>query len=283
MLLELAIGDAYGAGFEYASEMVAKHNDLSYYVKHPRHKEIKLGAYTDDTQMTLAIAELILSDDDWTPLNIASRFVECFHRDPRTGYSGRFYDFLLETKTGQQFLNTIKPHSDKSGAAMRATPIGLYADIDEVIEKTTIQAKVTHDTPDGISAAVASALLTHYFYYQVGDKTDAGIWLDERITSNHKWSEPYVGKVSAKGWMSVRAAITAVQRNSSLSELLKDCINFTGDVDTVATIALAAASHSLEYEQDLPDVLVHTLENGTYGRAYLIQLDKHLLRKIQNQ
>jgi ADP-ribosylglycohydrolase len=43
-----------------------------------------------------------------------------------------------------------------------------------------------------------------------------------------------------------------------LSELLKDCIAFTGDVDTVATIALAAASCSEEITQDLP---AHLIEN----------------------
>lgn len=283
MLLELAIGDAYGAGFEYANEKVVKHNDLSRYIQHPRHKDITPGHYTDDTQMTLAITELMLSADAWTPLNIATRFVECFHRDPRTGYAGRFYDFLRTTTSGQQFLDNIKPESDKSGAAMRAMPIGLYADIDDVIEKTTLQAKVTHDTPDGIAAAIASALLTHYFYYKIGDKADVGQWLDTKIDSRHQWSEPYTGKVKAKGWMSVRAAITALQRNDSLSNLLKDCIAFTGDVDTVATIALAAASHSVDYKKDLPDVLSYTLENGAFGRDYLIKLDTQLLRKIQNQ
>lgn len=35
MLLELAIADAYGAGFEYADEMLVN-NDLSQYVEHPR-------------------------------------------------------------------------------------------------------------------------------------------------------------------------------------------------------------------------------------------------------
>ncbi len=283
MLLELAIGDAYGAGFEYANEKVAKHNDLTGYVKHPRHKEINPGDYTDDTQMTLAIVELMLSGDDWTSLNIANRFVQCFHRDPRTGYSGRFYEFLLVTKTGEDFLQNIKPESDKSGAAMRAMPIGLYPYIDEVIEKTTCQAKVTHNTPDGISAAIASALLTHYFYYDIGEKADVGRWLDSQIDSHHQWSEPYVGKVKAKGWMSVRAAITAIQCNNSLSGLLRNCIAFTGDVDTVATIALAGASNSMEYKKNLPEILIQTLENGKFGRDYLIQLDEQLLRKIQNQ
>ena len=37
MLLELALGDAYGAGFEYASDMIQRHNDLTHFVKHPRH------------------------------------------------------------------------------------------------------------------------------------------------------------------------------------------------------------------------------------------------------
>jgi ADP-ribosyl-[dinitrogen reductase] hydrolase len=38
MLLELAIGDAYGAGFEYVDvEMVRRRNNLSGYVQHPRH------------------------------------------------------------------------------------------------------------------------------------------------------------------------------------------------------------------------------------------------------
>ncbi|MEH1888940.1 MAG: hypothetical protein V7K92_05535 [Nostoc sp.] len=39
MLLELAIADAYGAGFEYADEMILN-NDLSLYVKHPRFRLI---------------------------------------------------------------------------------------------------------------------------------------------------------------------------------------------------------------------------------------------------
>src|SRR5579859_6186623 len=66
MLLELAIGDAYGAGFEYADmSMIQRHNDLTRYVKHPRH-HIKPGAYTDDTQMSIAIVEAMLSAQPWT-------------------------------------------------------------------------------------------------------------------------------------------------------------------------------------------------------------------------
>jgi len=52
---------------------------------------------------------------------------------------------------------------------------------------------------------------------------------------------------------------------------------FTGDVDTVAAIALAAASNSPEITHDLPQTLIDTLENQTYGKDYLIELDQKLM------
>ncbi len=276
MLLELAVGDAYGAGFEYADILIPKFNNLSRYIQHPLHRGTRPGMYTDDTQMSLALAELILSDDEWTPLNIASKFVECFHCDRREGYAGRFYQFLKDTKTGEQFLKNIRPKSDKSGGAMRATVIGVFPTIEKVIDKATIQAKVTHDTPDGISASIASALMAHYFIYDLGEKSQLGNFLETHIDSRHHWSQPYKGKVKSKGWMSVQASVTAVMRNDTMSALLKDCIAFKGDVDTVATIALGSACHSQEITQDLPQHLINTLENYTYGRDYLIHLDEQL-------
>lgn len=277
MLLELAIGDAYGAGFEYAdSELVQRYNDLSRYIQHPRH-QIKPGCYTDDTQMSLAIAETLVAGEPWTPEVLAHRFVTTFKRDPREGYAGKFYRFLLQVQDGQQFLENIIWTSDKSGAAMRAAPIGVLPTIEQVIEATTLQAAITHNTPDGINAAIAAALMSHYFIYQLGEKKELGQFLETHVSG--EWSKPWQGEVRSKGWMSVRAAITAVIRNDSLSELLKDCISFTGDVDTVGAIALAAAACSEEITQDLPDHLIDGLENGTYGRDYIIQLDKQLMAR----
>ena len=170
MLLELAIGDAYGAGFEYVDRSIIKRfNNLKEYRKHQKY-DIGDGRYTDDTQMSLAIAELLVEGVEWTPLNIANKFVEVFKRDPREGYAGRFYQFLQEVKTGEEFLQKMHPESDKSGAAMRACPIGFIPDIQEVIRHATIQAKLTHNTPLGINAAVAAALMSHYFIYNHGGK-----------------------------------------------------------------------------------------------------------------
>ena len=49
MLYEIAIADAYGAGFEFAApEVIAQHNDLSCYVPHQLYG--MLGNYTDEKQ-----------------------------------------------------------------------------------------------------------------------------------------------------------------------------------------------------------------------------------------
>lgn len=158
MLIELAIGDAYGAGFEYADQaFVERYNDLSNYRQHPKHK-LKPGSYTDDTQMSIAIAELIVSGKDWSRRNLAAKFVEAFKRDEREGYAGKFYRFLQSVNSGDEFLSQLDGTSDKSGGAMRATPIGVFPTVKKVKEKATLQAAITHNSPDGIDAAIASTI-----------------------------------------------------------------------------------------------------------------------------
>ena len=228
MLIELAIGDAYGAGFEFVDQQTIQlYNNLKGYIKHPHH-DIGPGCYTDDTQMSLAVAEAIVSRKLWTPELLATKFVAAFHRDRRLG-----------------------------------------------IENATIQAAITHNIPDGIKAAIAAALMSHYFIYQLGLKKNLGNFLEQHVPG--EWSIPWQGEVSTKGVVCVRAAITAVMLHDSMSKLLQACIAFSGDVDTVATIALAAGSCSIEIAQDLPENLVQGLENQSYGRDYIRGLDRQLM------
>jgi len=68
-----------------------------------------------------------------------------------------------------------------------------------------------------------------------------------------------------------------------MSDVLKTCIQFSGDVDTVAAIALAAGSCSAEVAQDLPVHLFDELENGQYGRDYIRLLDRRLMALLRNE
>ncbi len=278
MLKELAIADAYGAGFEYASaEHVAKHNTLGGYVANEKHA-LTPGCYTDDTQMSIAVAECLLSGKPLTRELFADAFVDAFKRDVREGYAGGFYKFLQSIDNGTQFIAQIKPYSDKSGAAMRAVPLGVLKTVDEVKSVCRLQAALTHDTPGGINAALATALASHYFAYELGDRAGLGKFLDGHVDGD--WSEEWTGKVGEKGFMPVKAAFTALRRNNSLSAVLKDCVAFTGDVDTVACIALGLGSLVPALSKDLPKVLVDDLENGTYGREFIANLDLRLIAAI---
>ena len=278
MLLQIAIGDAYGAGFEYVDPaLVRAHNDLSGYFQHPRHN-IRRGKYTDDAQMSIAVTEVLLSGD-YTRERFADAFVSCFKRDVREGYAGGFYAFLVSVKDGADFLARIKPDSDKSGAAMRAVTIGALPTIARVKEVCRLQAALTHNTTDGINAAVATSLGSHYFIYGLGKKAALGTFLEQQVPGR-AWSSAWSGKVGAQGWMSVHAAVCAILAGNSMSEILRRCVDFTGDVDTVAAIALGIASRCPEIAQDLPAVLVDNLENGTYGRDYIKDLDRKLNEQI---
>lgn len=284
MLLETAIGDAYGFGFEYADENLPR-NTLEGYVRHPTYgQSLQLGQYTDDTQMSLAIAETLLNPAGvmLSKYELAKKFYEVFDRDRRDGYSKHFQKLLEEVKDGDELFLRLKPDSDKSGGAMRAGPLGVLATEPFVAFAAGLQASVTHDTVDGRGAAVAAALMTHYFLYKRGAKKDLGRYLNEYVGPlsgcTVDWSAPWTGRVLAKGWMSVRAAITAIEAHDGLSAILKACVAFSGDVDTVGAIAMSAASCSDEVKKDLPEALVFGLENGKYGREYLMQLDVRLLK-----
>jgi ADP-ribosyl-[dinitrogen reductase] hydrolase len=278
VLLELAIGDAYGAAFEYVKPAhIRAFHTLAGYARHPRHGHPP-GAYTDDTQMSVAVAEVLLDEPNWDRQAFADRFVRAFKRDPREGYARGFQKFLESVPDGTAFLREIRPDSDKSGAAMRACPTGLLESIGRVMEVATLQARLTHDPPDGVNAAVAAALAAHFFAYRLGGPAELGAFLVDHVPG--AWDVEWVGEVGPKGWMSVRAAVTAVGRNHSLTSLLRACVDFGGDVDTVAAVALGAASLSEDYVHDLPAALIDGLENGPCGRDFLCALDRQLLERF---
>ena len=280
MMLELAIGDAYGAGFEYAPEsQIKRENNLQKYVQHQKHKTLKPGSYTDDTQMSIGIAELLIEDIEWSPFNIANKFLEVFKRDERQGYAQGFYQFLKEIKSGEEFLKRIRPYSEKNGAAMRSVPLGYLSSPEKVMEYAGIQASLTHNTSLGINSSKAVGLMAYYFIHDVGTKDQLSNYIENYL--GKLWVQPWIYNVKSRADIVVRSAIYLIENENKLSDLLIRCVNLGGDVDTVATIALGVASCSKEYQNDLPHNLIDNLENGKYGRDYLIQLNKKLLERFK--
>ncbi|KZN28617.1 hypothetical protein N480_11030 [Pseudoalteromonas luteoviolacea S2607] len=273
MLLEIAIGDAYGAGFEFAKrEKITQFNNLSAYHEHGL--GIAPGHYTDDTQMSLALAELIIDGETWDKQTITRKFIDCFKRDQRLGYSKGFYAFLNSISNADEFLAKIKPNSVANGAAMRSVPIGLFPTIEEVLHKAEVQASITHNTPIGINSSQAVALASHYFYYKLGPKAQLGEFVQSH--TNIQWNTNWHGEVACCGYETVNALLSVLLSEDSYSALLTQSVAFGGDVDTIAACALGIASLSDEYKNDLPSFLYEELENNDYGKDYLIERSRQL-------
>lgn len=284
MLVRIAQGDAYGMAVEYLKFPRDQHihdaaMKLERYVKHPTHS-LSAGQYTDDTQMSIAVSEVLL-EGEFTRERFADAFVRCFRRDERDGYARGFQAFLEEVQSGEDFLKYIQPDSDKNGAAMRAVPIGVLPSPSEVIEVADLQAKITHDTPMGRESAIFVALMSHFALHT--DEPFSGL---RAFFAKHRphvrlsekkvlWDGPVVGP--NVGWNTTMAVLTLLETESTLLDITKRAIVWGGDVDSVLAIAWGIASTRMHHE--LPAFFDGGLENGPYGRRFLADLGARLMAK----
>jgi ADP-ribosyl-[dinitrogen reductase] hydrolase len=277
LIFHIAIGDAYGAGFEFAPrEKIDRSNTLMGFV--PHETGIAAGHYTDDTQMSIAVCEVLLSGGGKSSDDFAEAFVRCYRRDPRQGYARGLQGLFDQSSSGRHFRSLIRPHSRRNGAAMRSVPLGLLASVSQIAEVSHAQAVVTHGTPEGILSSRVVALMVHYALYhdrRVADLAEL-IERDTGFRLRSDWND----EVECDAIQTLHAVYTALINNNSMSGLLRDCVNYGGDVDSVAAIAMGIAAASLEYTDDIPDALRQGLEAGPYGRPFLLQLDDSLRERF---
>lgn len=277
MLFEIAIGDAYGAGFEFCdADKIRRHNHLDGYV--PHELGIEAGCYTDDTQMSIAVAEVLLSSEEYTAARFADAFVACYRRDPRQGYAKRLQGLLDQCDQGSALLKRIHPESRRNGAVMRSVPLGLIPEKRAVSEAAKEQACVTHNTPEGILSSQVVAFSSHVLIYE---KVPVEA-LPQRIRqeTGFRLDLGWSSRVECDAVQTLHAVFTALCGNRSMSRLLQECVEFGGDVDSVAAIALGLASLAPDYSRDIPFNLVEGLESGAYGSKFLAELDARLAEKF---
>ncbi len=281
MLLQIGYADAYGHCAEYNPRFA---NDLTGYRQHPTHLRLAPGQYTDDTQHSVAVAQTLLDmklhSKFLTRYDFAFWFLECFKRDPRDGYARGYQKFLEEVHNATEYMSRIRPDSEKSGAAMRSVPLGLLPTKEAVKEVATIQASVTHNTKGGITSSVGVALSAWYLRNKAGPLKDLQKWLSSQgmPVFEHVWH----GKVGIEGMQCALAAIFTVTTSTTMLEVLKRSVDWGGDTDTVAAIAcgLASLTDEIVDNTDEKPFLLRDLENGAYGRDYLIKLDKTLFAEF---
>lgn len=165
--------------------------------------------------------------------------------------------------------------ADAYGAAMRSVPLGLIKDKTEMLEKARIQASVTHNSYEGIVSSQAVALAVFYFVNKIGNKEGLFDYVCKQ--TNEMFRKDKVTPTQCNAIDTIDAVLTVLSGSSSLREVLDKSIKLGGDTDSVACIACGIAFFCDEYTKDLPDFLEQDLENGAYGKDYLMMLNRELM------
>jgi type I restriction enzyme M protein len=164
----------------------------------------------------------------------------------RAGYGSRFLDWIF-------YGCTESYYSYGNGSAMRVSPVAWYAKTpEEAILLAKASAEVTHDHPEGIKGAVATAAAIylakegayqedikayiHKYYYPI-DFT-----LDE-IRDTYEFNETCQNTVPQ--------AIMAFLESTSFEDAIKNAISIGGDSDTIAAIAGSLAETIYPIPQEM--------------------------------
>ena len=142
LLIGAVIGDIVGSIYEFNPH---------------KSKDINLQdssmEYTDDTIMTIAVADWILNDKKHTKKGLVARMQKWGRRypNPMGAYGGMFSQWLSS--------DNPKPYNSwGNGAAMRVAAVGFaFQTLDETLKVAKKSAEVTHNHPEGIKGAQATA------------------------------------------------------------------------------------------------------------------------------
>ena len=183
--------------------------------------------FTDDSVLTVAVADSILTG---RPYMESMR--EIGRRHPHAGYGGSFIRWL--------FSHDPQPYNSwGNGAAMRVSPVGFAFDTeDEVLQQAQKTAEISHNHPEGIKGAQATALAV--FLARTGHakqeirkqiKQRFGYDLNREVDDIRPG---YAFDVSCQG--TVPEAIIAFLDSASYEDAVRNAVSLGGDSDTLACI-----------------------------------------------
>jgi ADP-ribosylglycohydrolase len=221
-IIGAVIGDVIGSVFEWNN---IKTTDFDLF--NPK------CDFTDDTVLTIAVADCILNKKDF-----AKTIWEFGRKYRGRGYGGSFRNWLQE--------DNLKPYgSFGNGSAMRASAVGFALnDIETVMEVAKQSAEVTHNHPEGIKGAQATA--TAIFLARQGkSKQEIKDYISRTFKYNLDFTldeirPTYKFDVTCQG--SVPQAIVAFLESSDFESAIRLAISIGGDSDTIASITGGIAS-----------------------------------------
>lgn len=298
VLLGTFAGDALGMPLEGFSreKIVSQYGFVRGYLE----GRLPAGSYTDDTEMTLGLAESLVDRGEFDPEDAAARFVENFTL--WRGYGSRTCGVISKLRTGNPW-HAVGVDSWGNGGAMRVSPIGLfYCGDPKLKEVAEMSCRITHNHPNALSGAVvmavavAEAVRRGLLFIDVDIPSFQDVLVPvasafgealvgplERLGDVRMGKDPEAGAaalsaafpcdVTAVG--SVPAALAAFLNADNFEDAVVTAVNAGGDTDTLGAMAGALAGGYFG-ASGIPDDLLMGLVDDERGYTYIRDLGHRL-------
>ena len=248
-MLGAIIGDIVGSCYEFNS---IKTTEFELFSPHSR--------YTDDSVMTMAVAEWLLEDPMHTHEAMEGKMVKYGNLNSNVGYGGMFLRWLF-------FPDAIFPNGKRkpynsfgNGSAMRVSAVGwMFDSLEETERVAEISASITHNHPEGIKGAQATAAAI-FMARHGASKEEIKDYISKRFKYNLNRTcdhiRPYYGfEVSCQ--KSVPESIIAFLDSKDYESTVRLAVSLGGDSDTQACIAGGIA----EAFYGMPDEIIKDMAN----------------------
>ena len=236
-IIGAVIGDIVGSTYEFRKTV-----DKEYELYQEK------CTYTDDTVLTVAIADALLHNRDF-----GEAIFEWANKFPHAGFGERFRKFKRGVKS-------VSNDSIANGSGMRVSPIGFYAkSLDEALELAKQSAIPTHNTIEGIKGAQTIAAAT-YLAKQQTSKEEIKTYIEKEFGYNLHLTEEeikaHVKKVNTEKkneWAenTCPLAIIAFLVTDDYESCIRKAIAYNCDNDTVGCMAGGIAAAYYGVPQDI--------------------------------
>ena len=211
----------------------------------------RVSTYTDDSVLTVAVADAILTKSHYGPM-----IKSYARRRPFRGYGPRFLFWMI--KPGMKPYNSFG-----NGSAMRVSPVAhAFKSENAVLEQAKQTAECTHNHPEGIKGAQAVALAI--FLARNGAEKNL---IRSKIANQFDYDmsrsidsirPSYRLNLTCQG--SVPESIIAFLDSTSFEDAIRNAVSLGGDADTQACIAGAIAE---AYYKEIPQEILRQVKRRT--------------------
>ena len=266
-MLGAIVGDTVGSIYEFNNT-----KDYNFEMFSPR------SGYTDDSIMTMAVTYWLLKDPNHKYETLEEAMV-MFAKNcpcPNGGYGEMFYIWLFMPWSLKEIcprafdddyepkynspMNRVAYNSWGNGSAMRVSAVGWFFETLEETERVAkIAAEITHNHPEGIKGAQATAAA---IWMARNGKTKLEIKSYIETTYGYDLDRTWEYLNLRYGWKSscqetVPEAIIAFLESNSYEDAIRKAVSMGGDSDTLACITGGIAE---AYYREIPSEMIEATQ-----------------------